>query len=185
MEEQRDRESMGSMVFARRASAALEADAFEALFVSHFPSVVRTVFYIVQDRAVAEEITQDAFIKLLTKWQKVSTYDRPDMWVRRVAIRQAQRERHRDRHRAELERSTAPVNLVHEPTMSDPQVLEAVRSLAPTQRAIVVLFYYEDRPMDEIADLVGCSTSAGWSQLHNARKRLAALLSEEVTDDVG
>ena len=38
--------------------------------------------------------------------------------------------------------------------------------------------------MPEIADLVGCSVSTGWSHLHNARKRLAAVLGEEVTDDV-
>jgi RNA polymerase sigma-70 factor (ECF subfamily) len=63
-------------------------------------------------------------------------------------------------------------------------VLAAVRRLAPKQRAVVVLFYFEDRPMAEIAEIVGCSESTGWSQLHTARRHLAATLSEEVTDDV-
>ena len=39
--------------------------------------------------------------------------------------------------------------------------------------------------MAEIAEIVGCSESTGWSQLHHARRRLAATLGEEVTDDVG
>jgi DNA-directed RNA polymerase specialized sigma24 family protein len=47
-----------------------------------------------------------------------------------------------------------------------------------------VLFYLEDRPMAEVADLVGCSTSTGFVQLHQARKRLAATLGEEVDSNV-
>ena len=48
----------------------------------------------------------------------------------------------------------------------------------------MVLFYLEDRPMNEVADLVGCSTSTGFVQLHHARKRLAAALREEVDGNV-
>jgi RNA polymerase sigma-70 factor, ECF subfamily len=38
---------------------------------------------------------------------------------------------------------------------------------------VVVLFYLEDRPMEEVADLVGCSTSIGFVHPHRARHRLA------------
>jgi len=157
---------------------------FQTLFTSTFPGVASTVFFIVQDRAVAEEITQEAFVQLLVRWRRLRHYDRPDLWVRRVAVQRAQRERHRTWRRRELERTAAPVTFTEEPVGYDDEVLAAVAELAPKQRAIVVLFYYEDRPMEEIAELVGCSVSAGWSQLHTARKRLAARLSEEVTDDV-
>ena len=60
----------------------------------------------------------------------------------------------------------------------------ATAPYSPRQRAVVVLFYFEDRPMDEIAVLLGCSTSTGWSHLHTARHKLALLLTEEVDDDV-
>ncbi len=170
---------------SRRLSLAgrREDDDFRALFVASYPTVVRTVHYVVQDRALAEEITQDAFVQLLTHWRKVSTYDRPDLWVRRVAIREAQREHRRELRRRELERAGAGPSLPadHWP---DPELMQAIRALAPKQRAVVVLFYYEDRPMEEIADLIGCSVSTGWSQLHNARKRLALMLAEEVSDDL-
>ena len=85
--------------------------------------------------------------------------------------------------RTELERSL-PTPESPEPPTPAPEVLAAVRRLAPKQRAVVVLFYFEDRPMAEIAEIVGCSESTGWSQLHTARRHLAAALSEEVTDDV-
>ena len=164
-------------------SAASPRD-FDTLFRAEFPRVARTVHHIVGDRLQADEVTQDAFLELLRHWPKVSTYDRPELWVRRVAIRKAQRERHRTWRRRELERATVEPESTEAPTPA-PEVLLAVRALGPKQRAIVVLFYFEDRPMAEIAEIVGCSESTGWSQLHNARRRLAATLGEEVSDDVG
>jgi DNA-directed RNA polymerase specialized sigma24 family protein len=81
--------------------AGLEQD-FDALFVANFSPVARTVWFIVRDGARAEEIAQDAFVQLLRHWRRVSAYERPDLWVRRVAIRDATRERRRDRRRTEL-----------------------------------------------------------------------------------
>ena len=159
-------------------------DEFRALFLATFPSVARTVHLLVGDRAMAEEITQDSFVQLLTHWRKVSRYERPDLWVRRVAIRRAQRERHRRWRRGELERSIPPIAVVDAPAEPDGEVRAAVDTLPPKQRAVVVLFYFEDRPMDEIAELLDCSMSTGWSQLYNARRKLAVLLAEEEASDV-
>ncbi len=161
-------------------SAGAPAD-FDTLFRTEFARVARTVHHVVGDRRLADEVTQDAFLELLRHWPKVSAYERPDLWVRRVAIRKAQRERHRTWRRRELERVTLEPDPGEPPTPA-PEVLEAVRALGPKQRAIVVLFYFEDRPMAEIAEIVGCSESTGWSQLHHARRRLAVALGEEMPD---
>ena len=168
---------------AGRPRAAERAPSFEDVFTREFPRVARTVHHIVGDRARAEEVTQDAFLALLRHYRTVAGYERPDLWVRRVAIRAAQRERHRAWRRVELERTTLDDRDVEPPTPA-PEVLAAVRRLAPKQRAVVVLFYFEDRPMTEIAEILGCSESTGWSQLHTARRHLAEALAEEVPDDV-
>jgi RNA polymerase sigma factor (sigma-70 family) len=157
---------------------------FTTMFLATYPGVARTVWLLVGDREVAQEITQEAFIQLLLHWRKVSRFEQPGMWVRRVAIRRAQRERHRMWRRSGLEQSTAPLPAASEPREPDDEVRSAVDTLPPKQRAVVVLFYFEDRPMTEIADLLGCSVSTGWSHLHTARRKLALLLSEEVDDDV-
>jgi len=162
-----------------------DRDAFDTLFAASFPTVVRAVAFVVGDRRVAEEIAQDAFVQLLRHWAKVSRFERPDLWVRRVALRDAQRERRRTWRRPLVEASAAVPETTAQSGESRLDVLAAVQGLAPKQRVIVVLFYFEDRPMDEIAAIVGCSLSTGWSQLHNARKRLARVLAEEVMDDVG
>ena len=91
---------------SRAAANRRTPEDFASLFAREFPRVARTIHHVVGDRARAEEVTQDAFLELLRHWGKVSAYDRPDLWVRRVAIRKAQRERHRTWRRAELERVT-------------------------------------------------------------------------------
>src|SRR5689334_22574340 len=157
---------------------------FKTVFVQSYPSVARTAWLLVGDREVAQEITQEAFIQLLLHWRKVSRFEQPVMWVRRVAIRRAQRERHRIWQRSGVERTAAPMPVAAGPPEPDDEVRSAVDALPPKQRAVVILFYFEDRPMDEIAELLGCSVSSGWSQLHTARRKLALVLSEEVDDDV-
>ena len=162
-------------------------DEFRSVFTAAYGPVVRTVWLVVHDRAAAEDIAQDAFVELYRHWRKVRRYERPDLWVRRVALRKAQREASRTVRRTELERAQAGAerdNGAREPVLPDTRVLDAIRDLTPRQRAIVVLFYLEDRPMAEVADLVGCSVSTGFVHLHNARHRLAQALGEEVDGHV-
>ena len=167
---------------SRATSSRDDAEDFRQLFEATRARVVRTVWYVVHDDEVAQEITQEAFLALFRHWRKVRSYDRPDLWVRRVALQKAQREAARMRRREHLERTANPPP--GPDALPDPELLDAIGALSPRQRAVVVLFYLEDRPMEEVADLVGCSTSTGFVHLHKARHRLAELLSEEVDSDV-
>ena len=162
-----------------------EADV-HALYVAEYPALVRTLALIVRDRATAEDLAQDAFVQLLRHWSKVSRYESPGAWVRRVAIRLAVRESHRSSVRPLREQAayTAPAAAALRDSAVDPELMAAIAQLSSRQRSVVVLFYLEDRPMEEVADLVGCSVATGWVHLHRARRRLAGLLGEEVTDDV-
>jgi RNA polymerase sigma factor (sigma-70 family) len=162
------------------------AGAFEDLFGYEYANVVRLVFFIVQDRDRAEEIAQDAFVQLFRHWGKVQHYDQPGSWVRRVAIRLAVKS-----VRREQRLSAAWMRVAAEPAEElsafpvSPETVAALRQLSANERAVVVLHYFEDRPVDEIAWLLGCSSSAAKTRLHRARHRLADLLSEEVDSDVG
>jgi RNA polymerase sigma-70 factor, ECF subfamily len=154
---------------------------YDLVFAAEYRPVMRTVYLLVHDLDAAEDVTQEAFIRLYVHWSKVSRYDRPGAWVRRVAIRLSIDRLRRERLRAVLERDApAPVS----PGGEDVDVLRAVRSLPRMQRAAVVLFYLEGRPTPEIADLIGCSEATVRVHLRRGRARLAALLGEEVTEDV-
>jgi RNA polymerase sigma factor (sigma-70 family) len=151
------------------------------MFRTEYRPVLRTVLLVVRDLGRAEDITQEAFIQLLSHWKKVSRYERPDAWVRRVAIRLAVRAVRRERLRPLLEREArAPI----EAAAADPDVARAIAKLSPIQAACVVLYYFEDRPMAEVADISGVSVAAAKVAVHRARRRLAELIGEEVDEDV-
>jgi len=159
-----------------------DENAFGEIVDRYKDSLVNYLTHLVRSRDRAEEIAQDAFIQLLDHWGKVSSYEQPDAWVRRVAIRMAGRAARRERMRGLLEGRFRPVVATPPPDEPGNEVLRAVRSLPPNQRTAVVLFYFEDRPIAEIADVLGCSPATARVHLHKARQRLAALLHEEVDD---
>jgi RNA polymerase sigma-70 factor (ECF subfamily) len=154
---------------------------YDLVFTVEFPAVMRTVYLILHQLDNAEDITQDAFVQLLRHWKKVSRYDRPGAWVRRVAIRMAIDSVRRERMRSILERRADPPR-VETPLEID--ILRAIRELAPKQRVAVVLFYLEDCPLVEIAHILDCEESTARVHLHRGRKRLAGILREEVSEDV-
>lgn len=148
-------------------------------FRGEYESVLRTVFLIVGDRESARDVTQEAFIRLFRHWKKVSTYDRPEAWVRHVAVRLGIQLVRRRRLQELLTPMAEPGHVV-DPVIWDVQ--QAVKDLPAMQRAAVALFYFEDRPSAEIAHILDCSESTVRVHLHKARRKLAAVLKESRLD---
>ncbi len=163
-----------------RAEASAEYDWW---FRAAYPSIARTVFLIVHDRGRAEEIAQEAFLQLYRRWSTVQGYERPDAWVRRVAVQLAVKHVKRERMRTGRERLALAEDV--EEHLPDPDVVRAVRTLSPMQRAAVVLYYWADEPVFDIARALGVSESTIKQHLHRARQRLAVVLGEEVSGGVG
>src|SRR3954469_7354467 len=160
-------------------------EAFEEVFRREYPSVLRTVALIVVDREVAAEVTQEAFTQLHLKWRRVSGYDRPGAWGRRVAIRDAVRARQRS-HRGVTLEAQASTGEARDDALVDLDVVRAIASLPAQQRAAVVLRYYGDLPIADLAVELGCAEATARVHLHRGRARLAELLGadEEEVDDV-
>jgi RNA polymerase sigma factor (sigma-70 family) len=172
------REEVPDLARAQGRAVAYE-DEYASFYRAEFQSVVRTSYLIVHDRQRAEDVAQEAFIQLLAHWRKVSRYEQPAAWVRRVAIRIASRSARRERLRPVLEHGT---DLPPTFAPQDVDLLNAIKQLPAQQRAAVALFYFEDRPLPEVAHILGCSHSAAKVHVFNARRRLADLLGEEVAD---
>ncbi len=152
---------------------------FEWVFRSAYPSVLRTTYLILHDRGRAEEITQDAFLRLCQRWRGIVRIDHPAAWVRQVAVRAAIREA---RHGRPLSLEADVQDTGSPDLLPDVDLARAVASLPARQRAAVALFYLEDRPVDEVAYLLDVSASTVKQHLHRARVRLATLLVEEVEE---
>jgi RNA polymerase sigma-70 factor (sigma-E family) len=158
----------------------IDTEEFAWFFRAEYAEVVRTAYLLTQDRDTAEEIAQEAFSQLYAHWKKVSGYDRPEAWVRRVAIRMCGKHMRRWRRARELIERREEAEEQH---ASDVDLARAIRSLPGSQRTAIVLFYFEDRPITEVAEVLGCSTSTAKVHLHRARRKLADALGE-VYDDV-
>jgi RNA polymerase sigma-70 factor (sigma-E family) len=151
---------------------------FTWFFRAEYPQVVRTVHLILRDAGRAEDVAQEAFLALYARWSRISRYERPDLWVRRIAIRLAMRVAGRERIRVHREAGAPVARPLPDPTPADPDLVRAIRTLSPAQRAAIVLFYFEDRPGAEIATILGCAESTVRVHLAHARTRLADLLGE-------
>jgi RNA polymerase sigma-70 factor (ECF subfamily) len=157
----------------------VDAPEFEELFAAEFPAVVRSVFVICQDLEQAQDVSQEAFIDLLRHWGRVSRYDRPGAWVRRVAIRKAVQVTKRESRRPWFERRAvrSAAGGIPAVDLPDDGLWSAVRLLPPQQRAVVALFYYEDLSVDDVAGILGCSPSTVKVHLHRARETLRKSVS--------
>ncbi len=172
---------------ARRRRAILATDRtmdFDTLFRLEFASMVALARAICGDHEQAEDLAQEAFSRAHKHWSVVSGYDKPGAWVRRVTINLALSRRRRIQRELSVLRRTARESPADQ-VVSDPadgpddEVWQAVRKLAPKQRAAVALFYQEDLSTADIADALGCTVSTATSHLNQARTRLARLLGED------
>lgn len=167
---------MGVLHMRQRTS---DPDSFTWFFTREYPGVVRLLSVVLHDRSAAEDVAQEAFVRLYRRWDKVSRYDRPEAWVRRVALHCAFSWRRRELDRREREERA--VDLREDLTaaaVDHDEVIRAVRALAPRDRALIALYHLEDRPLGEVAGLLGISQGAAKVALHRARRRLGVLLTD-------
>lgn len=156
-------------------------DAFDTLFRREFGPISRTAYLIVGDWEVAREIAQDAFVQVLRHWKKVREMDSPGGWARRVAIRDAVRVRRRDARGRALGITAA--RSAGEQATPDLDTGAALLTLPRRQRAVIALYYLDDRPVADIARLLGCSEGTVKTHLARGRAALAARLGEGAIDE--
>lgn len=157
-----------------------DEESFAWFFTAEYPQVVRLLGMVVRDRGAAEELAQEAFVRLHRHWSRVRRFDSPEAWVRRVALNRAFSWRRREARRPQLELAAAGLQQPSGSASEDQlDVLRAVRSLPPRDRALVALYHLEDRPLLEVAAVLGITPGAAKVALHRARRRLADQLTQE------
>lgn len=154
---------------------------FAELYQGCYRRLVLTAYAMTGDLGAAEEITQEAFTVAYGKRVKVSRLDLPEMWLRTVVVNLARR---RYRRGAMLDRilrrqSTEPGSQAL-PVGEHLDLHVAIRRLDEDLRAVVVLFYLADLPVDEVSAILDVPTGTVKSRLSRARTTLAARLRTEV-----
>jgi RNA polymerase sigma-70 factor (ECF subfamily) len=155
---------------------------FDDFFCAEYRRVVGLAAVLCGRTTVAEELAQDAFVSAFRHWDRISRYDDPAAWVRRVVANLATSTlRRRAREARALARLAGRPKLEPPPLPVDDGFWRAVRALPRRQAQCIALRYLEDRSVDDIATVLGISPATVRVHLHSARTTLAEQLDEETS----
>jgi RNA polymerase sigma-70 factor (ECF subfamily) len=176
------RETLPGLLDAARAGSP---DAFAALVRRFEKPVYHLILRMVRRRSAAEDLAQDVFIRLWRNLGEFETAETLPGWLRRVAVnavidhwrKQDARERKLQALREHpLARRTVRPSSRMETREAFDAVELALEKLPPKLRSVIVLRSMEGLTYDELADVLGISTSAVRSRLFRARQELEEML---------
>ncbi len=173
-----------------RRIAAGDTEAFATLTDRYARSVYALVARIAGSAEDAEELTQDVFMKVFGKLRQFDGRSSFSTWLYRIACNTALSHARRKRRSAcpldERRVAAVPDDEADrlEEMVARERALEAlsraVESLDAEDRALVTLFYYEERPAVECASIMGITEGNAKVRLHRARKKLYLLVKNEL-----
>jgi RNA polymerase sigma-70 factor (sigma-E family) len=161
------------------SSGLARGDAVSALFRIHHRRLVGLAALLVDDRATAEDVVQDAFAGLYQRWWLLRDPDSATAYLNRAVINRGRDELRHGRRVATLQPRMTPrsgsLNSAEREALDhdeSEQLWAAVQRLPRRQRQVIVLRYYLDQRESEIAEMLGISSG---SVKTHATRGLAAL----------
>ena len=147
----------------------------EALYREHAQELTAFATSLVGPDAAPDAVSA-AVVSVFSSagWDRVA---QPRAYLYRAVYNECVRTARRDRTRRERERTAAPRADVELPTLR-PEVADAVRALSTQQRAVIVLTYWQDLTIADVADHLGISDGAVRKHLARARANLRSVLDE-------
>lgn len=149
--------------------------------------VFSLAYHFLQDRPLAEDVTQEVFLQLYREQDSLTTEPHVRYWLRKVAshrcIDAARRRKIRPRLALEDIREPAAQESFRDPILSE-TLRKLVATLPETPRMVVLLRYQEDLDPSEIAETMGMPVATVKSHLHRSlgmlREKMQRLKKEIV-----
>ena len=155
---------------------------FDDLYDRYATDVLRVAYYYLGDRQRAEDVTQDVFVKLLTN-RPVLYPGREKSWLLKVALNKC-----RDLWRSSWVRKVVLGHPAFELFPAEDEIgraadsialAEAVNSLSPEFKEVVLLHYYQGYSVVEISEMLGVAEGTVSSRLSRARNKIIKELKGE------
>jgi len=153
-------------------------EGFAEFIVARGSSLSRTAYLLTGDHHSAEELVQSALVRTARHWRRVVLGGNPEAYVRRVMINERASWWRRRRPSTSQVPDRPDGGDESDRTAQRLTLATALAALPPRQRAVLVLRYYHDYSVDEVADVLGCAPGTVKSQTHHALRRLRALLPD-------
>jgi RNA polymerase sigma-70 factor (ECF subfamily) len=150
---------------------------FDEVFAREQAALIALAFGLTGSRGLAEDLTQEAFLRLHQRWGRVAAYEQPGAWLRRVLLNLA---RSRARRLAVEARALARFGRQHRPdpflSTESAEFWSAIRTLPRRQAEVLALYYLDDRPVAEVAEILRLAEGTVRAHLHSGRAALRARL---------
>ena len=161
-----------------------DADEFAEFVRATGPRLHRAALLLTGDHHLTEDLTQATYARVYASWRRVSRADDPIAYARRTLLNTYLSHR-RLRRNSELptdptigEARAAP----EADQASRMDLLDALASLPPHDRAVLVLRYWEDRSVDDTAHDLGLTQTAVRTRARRALRRLRPLIGTDHTE---
>ncbi|WP_141012779.1 SigE family RNA polymerase sigma factor [Nocardioides sambongensis] len=153
---------------------------FTELVQACWPSLYRTAYLMLGDACEAEDLVQTALAKTYASWRRVRTLEAAPGYARTTLVNTAASWFRKKGWRNERPTEVLPEH-GSEPDWTDRTTLMgALATLPPRQRAVVVLRFYEDLSVAQVARALAVSDGTVKSQTSEALTKLRAVLGESV-----
>jgi RNA polymerase sigma-70 factor (sigma-E family) len=146
------------------------------------PRLRRTAYLLCGDWHTAQDLTQTTLAKVFVAWHRINSGEGAYAYSHRTLVNCYLAARRKGKGTefpvgGVPDRPTGP-----ETTELRIVMLAALASLTPKARAVLVLRYWEDRSVDQVAAMLGCSAGNVKSQSSRALERLRLLLGDALTE---
>lgn len=170
-----------------------DRDAY-AFLVNKYKSLVFSLaLRITRSREEAEEISQDAFIKAFQNLKSFQGKAKFSSWLYRIVYNTGiSHLRKQEKGRVSLDEANIPETLYVESKRNYDALTEAERKkyleyaineLDEDERFLIILYYYEERELDEIAEIAGITKTNTKVRLFRARKKMLLVLEKYLQEE--
>lgn len=155
----------------------------EKLMSEYGNSIFRMCYLYLKDYQLAEDATQETFIKAMKSYKSFEHKSSEKTWLTRIAINCCKNIMRTHwfkviRHNGEDLQRMPSENTIDE-LLDKNSVSSAIMKLDIDDRKMIVLYYYQELPIKDIAAIIGINANAANQRLNRARKRLKKVLKED------
>ena len=155
-----------------------ERGRLETLYAAHAPGAARLAYLLTGDRALAEDLVQEAFVRMFGRFRDLRNPEAFGGYLRKTVVNLAKSYfRRRGVEHTFLEKEARQPAPHIEPPEPHHEMWNALKRVTPRQRAALVLRYYEDLSEAQTADILGCPVGTVKSLVSRGLKQLRSDLT--------
>ena len=167
-----------------------DIESFEQLYRIYSKNALGTAYLIAGHKGIAEDIVQETFFQCYKEIKGLRDPGAFDVWFYKMLVRLAWKmsSTHKtiistDNMDIEAVGDSPSFSLGSESEDNKLMVHEAVAKLSPPLKAVVILYYFNDMTIKQIAMVLSCFQGTVKSRLHNAKKQLQREFKESIDED--